>query len=59
MRRPVLQVGRKAPGYETGSTESPAMIDLTRCVVGATSETAARSRACTRQGRWWIGSSSR
>ncbi len=35
MRRPALQVGRKIrPGYETSSTESPAMEDLTRCVVG-------------------------
>ena len=34
MRRPALQAGRKGPGYETCSTESPAMLDLTQCVVG-------------------------
>ena len=34
MRRLALQAGRKGTGYETCSTESPAMIDLTQCVVG-------------------------
>ena len=34
MRRPALQAGRKGPGYETCLTESPAMLDLTQCVVG-------------------------
>ena len=34
MRRPALQAGRKGTGYEKVSTQSPAMIDLTQCVVG-------------------------